>query len=275
MSKEIHDPSPSRSFCPSGTNAGYEGLKNAFGIINENLLMNLSDTGISPAKLAVVCLIAAVLAVDIAVLWLISRNTIAEARTFFKDNFYFKRIKLVYPTPVPKQNTPKQKLKHLFHHIREEGKLKLQEAAAAGGGTGYGYGTTGYDDAYDTSATGADYVPHREHNEVFGTDYGAAAEHNELFGNVFESSTSFKEKDKKLFGGKLFSKPWSPVSGPSGPAKSSSSSSSFYPTSTAPPFLKPSDLDPVAKKKSVAEKAVDSVSKAGNHLFGNVMEKLR
>ena len=227
--------------------------------------MNLSDTGISPAKLAVVCLIAAVLAVDIAVLWLISRNTIAEARTFFKDNFYFKRIKLVYPTPVPKQNTPKQKLKHLFHSIREEGAQKLKEAG--GGGTGYGYGATGYDAAYDTSATGA--------------DYGAAAEHNELFGNVFESSTSYADngKKKQLFGGKLFSKPWSPVSGPSGPppTPASSSPSSFYPASTAPPFLQPSAPDKSTKTvaRSVAEKAVDSVSKAGNHLFGNVLEKLR
>ena len=177
--------------------------------------MNLSDTGVSPAKLAVVLLIAAVLAVDIAVLWLISRNSLAEARTFFKDNFYFKRIKLVYPTPVPKHNTPKEQLKHLFHNIREEGKQKLQKEHEGGSGYGSGYGTAyGLDSSYDgTGASASASAP----------EYGV--EHNKLFGKVFGTSASAsapdygyaEEQDNKLFG-KLFSRPakpsWSPVSGP-------------------------------------------------------------
>ena len=244
--------------------------------------MNLSDTAVSPAKLAVVLLIAAVLAVDIAVLWLISRNTIAEARTFFKDNFYFKRIRLVYPTPVPKQNTPKQKLKHLFHNIREEGTQKLKDSQESGSG----YGTS-YD--YD--------VPHVEYDDAHtGISASASApsygvEENKLFGNLFGNSVSASAPDygyaakeqSKLFG-KLFSSPakpsWSPVSGPSGGdrvARSTPSPSSFYPAATSPflqSYTTPSTEATVRESKSIAEQAVDSVSKAGNHLFGSVLEKL-
>jgi len=265
----------------TGTNAGYEGLKNAFGILNENILMNLSDTGVSPAKLAVVLLIAAVLAVDIAVLWLISRNSLAEARTFFKDNFYFKRIKLVYPTPVPKHNTPKEQLKHLFHNIREEGKQKLQKEHEGGSGYGSGYGTAyGLDSSYDgTGASASASAP----------EYGV--EHNKLFGKVFGTSASApdygyaEEQDNKLFG-KLFSRPakpsWSPVSGPSGGGGEKGTggpapSPSFYPPATSPfleSYATAATEASVRKAKSVAEQAVDSVSKASNHLFGSVLEKL-
>ena len=264
-----------------GTNAGYEGLKNAFGILNENILMNLSDTGVSPAKLAVVLLIAAVLAVDIAVLWLISRNSLAEARTFFKDNFYFKRIKLVYPTPVPKHNTPKEQLKHLFHNIREGGKQKLQKEHEGGSGYGSGYGTAyGLDSSYDgTGASASASAP----------EYGV--EHNKLFGKVFGTSASApdygyaEEQDNKLFG-KLFSRPakpsWSPVSGPSGGGGEKGTggpapSPSFYPPATSPfleSYATAATEASVRKAKSVAEQAVDSVSKASNHLFGSVLEKL-
>ena len=269
-----------------GTNAGYEGLKNAFGILNQNILMNLSDTAVSPAKLAVVCLIAAVLAVDIAVLWLISRNTIADARTFFKDNFYFRRIKLVYPTPVPKQNTPKEHLKHLFHNIREEGIQKLQKGQDGGSGYGAPYGL---DSAYDATGSSA---------SASAPEYGGA-EHNKLFGKLFATSASASasapdygyaaEEQDTLFG-KLFSSPakpsWSPVSGPSGGAGGGAtgaaggptpSPSSFYPQATSPflqSYTTPSTETDVRQAKSIAEQAVDSVSKAGNHLFGSVMEKL-
>ena len=273
---------------PSGNSAGYEGLKNAFGILNQNILMNLSDTGVSPAKLAVVCLIAAVLAVDIAVLWLISRNTLAEARTFFKDNFYFKRIRLVYPTPVPKENTPKQKLKHLFQHIREEGKQKLQNSLDPSG-SGYGYGLDSAYDGTGTSATSYDSTG----ASASAPEY--VGKPNKLFGNVLDNSVSGsapdygyveKEKTKNSLFGNLFSNPakpsWNPVSGPSssgsgsGPTPSPSSSSSFYPTSSSPAFLDSyaTQADSgVRKAKSIAEQAVDTVSKAGNHLFGKVFGK--
>ena len=251
---------------PSGSSSSYEGLKNAFGILNENLLLNLSDTGVSPAKLAVVCLIAAVLAVDVAVLWLISRNTIAEARTFFKDNFYFKRIRLVYPTPVPRQNTPKQRLRQLFQDIREEHKQKQLQAD-------YDYGGSPYGLDYDGTASASSAPEYT----------GSGGEDNKLFGKLFPTAPDYdyiedKQENNSLFGKIFSSKPakakppsWSPVSGPSGSGSGAGppslpSSPSFYrPSSTeAPP------PPPARKAKSIAEQAVDSLSKAGNHLFRKV-----
>ena len=254
---------------PSGSSSSYEGLKNAFGILNENLLLNLSDTGVSPAKLAVVCLIAAVLAVDVAVLWLISRNTIAEARTFFKDNFYFRRIRLVYPTPVPRQNTPKHRLKQLFQDIREEHKQKLQQD--------YDYGSP-YGLDYDGTASASSAPEYT----------GSGGEDNKLFGKLFPTSNSATapdydyiedERDKRensLFGN-IFSSPakakpsWSPVSGPSGSGSGTGTGPPSLPYSFYRPSSSTTEPPPPARKaKSIAEQAVDSLSKAGNHLFRKV-----
>ena len=254
-----------------GSSSSYEGLKNAFGILNENLLLNLSDTGVSPAKLAVVCLIAAVLAVDVAVLWLISRNTIAEARAFFRDNFYFKRIRLVYPTPAPRQNTPKQRLRQLFQDIREEHKQKQLQAD-------YDYGSSPYGLDYDGTASAGSAPEYT----------GSGGEDNKLFGKLFPTAPDYdyiedKQENNSLFGKIFSSKPakakpsWSPVSGPSGSGGGSGtgppslpSSPSFYRPSSSPSFSTTEKPPPARKAKSIAEQAVDSLSKAGNHLFRKV-----
>jgi hypothetical protein len=79
------------------------------------MLVNLNGgNAVSPTRGLVILLIFAIFAVDVAVLYYISRNAVANGRRFIKDNFRFKRVKLVYPKPQHK------KKKNLFGKKPEE-----------------------------------------------------------------------------------------------------------------------------------------------------------
>ena len=176
---------------------------------------------------------------------------------------------------MPRQNTPKHRLKQLFQDIREEHKQKLQQDYDYGGGSPYGLD-------YDGTAS-ASSAP-----EYTGSGGG---EDNKLFGKLFPTSNSATapdydyiedERDKRensLFGN-IFSSPakaakpsWSPVSGPSGSGSGTGTGPPSLPYSFYRPSLSTTEAPPpppARKAKSIAEQAVDSLSKAGNHLFRKV-----
>ncbi len=97
--------------------AGYQTASNAIAILNSNMLVNLTGTSTTATKALIVVLILAVLALDVAILYYISRNAVAEGRELLREHFKFKKIKLVYPKHVPKKHKKhKQPVRYREHY---------------------------------------------------------------------------------------------------------------------------------------------------------------